>query len=90
MTTGVVLINLNKVYLVKINFIIIWQIVELVIKIMSMFLTFVKWITNTMKDYLNFYLSYYATSKVKKFGSLFYKINTCLQKSTTCIGLEVD
>ena len=28
-------------------------------------------------------LRYYATFKVRKFESLFYKINTCLQKTTT-------
>ena len=26
----------------------------------------------------------------EKFESLFYKINTCLQKTTTCIGLQVE
>ena len=31
------------------------------------------------------FLKYYATFKVRKSGSLFYKINTCLQKTTTCI-----
>ena len=35
-------------------------------------------------------LSYYATFKVKKFESLFYKINTWLQKTTTCIGLQAE
>ena len=35
-------------------------------------------------------LRYYATFKVRKFESLFYKINTCLQKTTTCIGLQVE
>ena len=35
-------------------------------------------------------LSYYATFKVRKSESLFYKINTCLQKTTTCIGLRAD
>ena len=33
-------------------------------------------------------LSYYATFKLKKLESLFYKINTCLQKTITCIGLQ--
>ena len=32
-------------------------------------------------------LRYYATFKVRKFESLFYKMNTFLQKTTTCIGL---
>ena len=32
-------------------------------------------------------LTYYATFKVRKFESLFYKINACLQKTTTCIRL---
>ena len=32
----------------------------------------------------------YATFKVKKFESLFYKINTCFQKATTCIGLQAE
>ena len=35
-------------------------------------------------------LRYYATFKVRKFESLFYKINTCLQKTTTCIGLRAE
>ena len=35
-------------------------------------------------------LRYYATFKVKKFGSLLYKINTCLQKTTSCIGLRAE
>ena len=33
---------------------------------------------------------YYATFKVRKYESLFYKINTCLQKTTTCIGLRTE
>ena len=33
---------------------------------------------------------YPATFKVRKFESLFYKINTCLQKTTTCIGLQAE
>ena len=33
-------------------------------------------------------LRYYAVFKVRKFESLFYKINTCL--TTTCIGLQVE
>ena len=36
------------------------------------------------------WLRYYATFKVRKFGSFFYKIKTCLQKPTTCIGLQAD
>ena len=36
------------------------------------------------------HLRYYATFKVRKIESLFYKINTCLQKTTTCIGLQVE
>ena len=35
-----------------------------------------------------FVLRYYATFKVRKFDSLFYKINTLLQKTNTCIGLR--
>ena len=35
-------------------------------------------------------LKYYATFKVRKFELLLYKINTCLQKSTTCIGLRAE
>ena len=35
-------------------------------------------------------LRYYATFKVRKFESLFYKINTCLQKTITCIGLQTE
>ena len=33
-------------------------------------------------------LRYYATFKKRKFESLFYKINTCLRKNTTCSGLR--
>ena len=33
---------------------------------------------------------YYATFKVRKFESLSYKINTCLQKTITCIGLQAE
>ena len=35
-------------------------------------------------------LRFYITFKVRKFESLFYKINTCLQKATTCIGLRAE
>ena len=37
---------------------------------------------------VDFQLRYYATFKVRKFESLFYKINTFLQKNTTCIRLR--
>ena len=42
--------------------------------------------------YIKFNLSlrYYATFKLKKIESLFCKINTCLQKNTTCIGLLAE
>ena len=46
MTTEKFLKNLRKVYLAKIKFIVYWLIVQLVIKIMSLFLTFeifLKW-----------------------------------------------
>ena len=36
------------------------------------------------------YLRYYATFKVRKLESLFYKVNKCLQKATTCIGLRAE
>ena len=32
----------------------------------------------------------YATFKARKFESLFYKINTCLQKTTICIILQAE
>ena len=36
-------------------------------------------------------LSYHATTfTVRKFELLFYKINACLQKTTTCIGLQAE
>ena len=35
-------------------------------------------------------LRYYATFKVSKLESLFYKFNTFLQKTTTCIGLQAE
>ena len=35
-------------------------------------------------------LKYYATFKVSKFELLLYKSNTLLQKTTTCIGLQVE
>ena len=36
------------------------------------------------------YLRYYATFKVRKFESLFYKINTCMQKTIACIRLQTE
>ena len=39
---------------------------------------------------MNDVLRYYATFKVRKFESLFYKINTSLQKATTCIRLQAE
>ena len=41
-----------------------------------------------MSFFLNCFLRYHATFKVRKFESLFYKITTCLQKTTTCIRLQ--
>ena len=41
-------------------------------------------------SHLTINLRYYAILKVRKFESLFYKINTCLQKTTTCIGLRAE
>ena len=41
-----------------------------------------------IKIVVSFPLRYYATFKVRKFESLFYKINTFLQKITTCTGLQ--
>ena len=35
-------------------------------------------------------LKYYATFKVRKFESPFCKINTCLQKTATCIELQAE
>ena len=35
-------------------------------------------------------LRYYATFKARKSESFFYKINTCLQKTTTDIGLQAE
>ena len=35
-------------------------------------------------------LRYYATFIVRKFEWLFYKVNTFLQKTTTCIGLQAE
>ena len=35
-------------------------------------------------------LRYYGTFNVRKFESLFYKINTFLQKITTCIRLQEE
>ena len=43
-----------------------------------------------LKDHLRCILRYYATFKVREFEWLFYKINTFLQKTTTCIGLEAE
>ena len=37
-----------------------------------------------------FDLRYYATIKMRKFESLFYKINKFLQKTTTYIGLQAE
>ena len=38
----------------------------------------------------NYSLRYYATFKVRKFESLFYKIHTLLQKTTPCIRLQAE
>ena len=35
-------------------------------------------------------LRYNATFKVRTFELLFYKINTCLRKAITCIGLQAE
>ena len=35
-------------------------------------------------------LKYYAALKLRKLESLFYKTGTCLQKTTTCIGLQTE
>ena len=35
-------------------------------------------------------LRYYATFKVRKFESLFYKINACLRKTATSFGFQVE
>ena len=35
-------------------------------------------------------LRFYATFKVRKFESSFYKLNTFLQKTTTYIGLQAE
>ena len=46
-----------------------------------------------MKKYISdvvFVLRYHATFKVRKCESLFYKINSFLQKTTTCIGLQAE
>ena len=43
-----------------------------------------------INDFVLFSLRYYATFKVRKCESLFYKINTFLQKTTTCIGLQAE
>ena len=44
----------------------------------------------TIKSLKKALLRYYATFKVRKFESLFYKINTSLQKTTTCFGLRAE
>ena len=36
------------------------------------------------------FLMYYATLKVRKFESFFYKINTFLEKITTYIGFQAE
>ena len=35
-------------------------------------------------------LRYHPTFKVRKFVSLFYKLNTCSQKTTTYVGLQAE
>ena len=35
-------------------------------------------------------LRYYTTFKMRRFKWLFYKVNTFLQKTTTCIGLQAE
>ena len=46
--------------------------------------------TTTSKIGKNMRLKYYAIFKARKFESLFYKIKTCLQKTTTCIELQAE
>ena len=40
--------------------------------------------------YINHSLNHFMKGKVKKFMSLFHKINTYLQKSSTCKGLQEE
>ena len=44
-----------------------------------------KWVIRKVED-----LRYYATFKVRKFESLLYKIDTCLQNTTTCLRLWAE
>ena len=46
---------------------------------------------NRYQEFRQIYsLRYYAAFKVRKFESFFCKISTCLQKTTTCIGLQAE
>ena len=41
-------------------------------------------------SFLTLILRYYATFKVRKFESLFYKVNACLKKTSTWIRLQAE
>ena len=47
---------------------------------------------NLSISFLNLFVSlrYFATFKVRKFEWLFYKVNTFLQKTTTCTELQAE
>ena len=49
-----------------------------------------KWEEKSLQYNYMVWLRYYATFKMRKFELLFYKINTCLPKPTTCIGLQAE
>ena len=49
---------------------------------------FLFWIFGKMARLEILRLGYYATFIVEKFYLLFYKVNTCLQKTATSIGLQ--
>ena len=36
------------------------------------------------------FLRHYVTFKVRKFESLFYKVNACLQRTITCTELQAE
>ena len=66
--------------IILLKFFVDWKFQEI-----SIFLLF-----QNMFSYDPYKLRYYATFKVRKFESLFYKINKCLQKATTCTGLRAE
>ena len=56
----------------------------------NVFMISLKFSTILLSAWFLSMLRHYATFEVRKFESLFYRINSCLQKTTTCIKLQAE